>query len=223
VSSKPQVDREQEVKFYLSRPDFLVERLEEAGAVCVHTRVHEFNLRFDTTESELGASKKVLRLRQDTEARMTFKGPSDLREGVNTRQEIEFRVDDFAAARRLLEALGYQIDFIYEKYRSTYTINMGSGHTSASPESHPGTLITLDELPFGDFAEIEGPDSDSIQLAARLLGLDWEARILHSYAAMFKALKQQLGLAFRDLVFSNFQGVEVTPQDLQVRPSDAGR
>jgi adenylate cyclase class 2 len=195
-------DQEFEVKFYLSNLPALEERLKALGAQLVQPRIHEVNLRFDTPGRELAASYRVLRLRQDSKARLTYKGPGREQDGVRLRQELEFTVGDFEMARALLEALGYAVFLMYEKYRATYALG--------------AVLVTLDEMPYGNFAEIEGPDSESIRAAAKELGLNWEARILDSYTALFDRLRSVLGLAFRDLSFENFKFLKVTIDALGV-------
>jgi len=193
-------DQELEVKFYL--PDLLTlrARLETAGAQLVQPRVHEINLRFDTPSGDLARGYRVLRLRQDTEARLTYKGPGELVDGVRSRQELEFTVSDFGTARHFLEALGYEVSVMYEKYRTTYALR--------------GVLVTLDEMPYGNFTEIEGPDGASIRKTAEVLGLDWERRILDSYIMLFDRLRERLGLSFRDLSFANFEKLTVTGEML---------
>lgn len=202
----PSNNQELEVKFYLTNLPALERRLQEIGAVVAHARVHETNLRFDTPEGELAKTLRVLRLRQDTAARVTYKGPGELSGGVRLRQEIEFTVSDFNNARTLFEALGYTVYLMYEKHRTTYRLGE--------------VLVTLDEMPFGSFAEIEGPDPESIAAVNQQLGLDWETRILDSYTGLFDRLCQRLGLNFRDLSFANFNGLTVSPEDLEVRPAD---
>ncbi len=199
-------DQEIEVKFYLSHPESFASRLSSAGAVLVKGRQFESNLRFDTRDGQLSREARVLRLRQDNRARLTYKGPAAPDQPVSMRPEIELEVGDFAAARRLLEALGYQVSVMYEKWRTTY---------------HLGALeIVHDELPFGHFCEIEGPDSDSIQHGAVSLGLDWEARVTASYVALFDRLKISRGLQGNELSFTALEGLNFTPEDLGVRPAD---
>lgn len=193
-------DKELEVKFYLPDLASLRAHLEAASAQLVQPRVHEINLRFDTPSGELARGYRVLRLRQDTAARLTYKGPGELVDGVRSRQELEFTVSDFGTARHFLEALGYEVSVMYEKYRATYTLG--------------GVLVTLDEMPYGNFAEVEGPDGASIRRAAEVLGLDWERRILDSYIMLFDRLRERLGLAFRDLSFANFEQLPVTGEML---------
>jgi adenylate cyclase class 2 len=203
MSSKEQ---ELEIKLYLADLPALRNSLERLGARLAQPRVQETNLRFDTPGGELTRTFQVLRLRQDTAARLTYKGPGHDIGGVRARREIEFTVGDFAAAQALLEALGYQVSLVYEKYRTTYELD--------------GALVTLDEMPYGHFAEIEGPEAAGIRAVAKKLGLDWEARIFESYTNLFAGLREALGLSFRDLTFENFAGLEVRPQDLGVRPAD---
>jgi adenylate cyclase class 2 len=198
---------ELEVKFYLRDREALEARLVRLGARLVQARLHEVNLRFDTPSGELSASHRVLRLRQDAEARLTYKGPGQVQDGVQARQEYEFIVSDYAMAKALFESLGYQVLLMYEKYRTTYGIG--------------SVVVTLDEMPFGVFAEIEGPDGKSIQAFAGRLGLDWERRILDSYIALFERLRSGQGYTFRDLSFANFQGLDVSPSELGLLPADS--
>jgi adenylate cyclase, class 2 len=196
---------ELEVKFYISRRRELEMKLNAIGVV-IAPRVLEVNLRFDTPDRALTLAGKVLRLRRDANSRITYKGVGKLEGGANLRQELEFTVSDFDTAKALFEALGYEIYTIYEKYRTTYKVG--------------NVEVVVDELPTGDFLEIEGPDSESIRKASLMLGLNWEAGIMESYTAMFERLKGQLGLSFRDLSFENFKGMEISPEALGVIVAD---
>jgi len=122
----------------------------------------ETNLRFDTPNGQLARSRQVLRLRQDADARLTYKGPAQPGEEVSIRKEIEFTVGNFDAARHFLEALGYQVSVTYEKYRTTYQMDI--------------VEVVLDELPYGKLRRDRGPDAKAVQVAALLLKLDWQAR-----------------------------------------------
>lgn len=194
--------QELEVKFYLPEFQAVESRLSAQNARLLQPRIHEINLRFDTPAGDLSQSLRVLRLRQDVEARVTYKGPGEVQDGVRLRQELEFIVSDFNTARAVFEALGYQVILMYEKYRTTYALGE--------------VQVVLDEMPYGNFVEVEGPDGASIQQAARCLGLKWELRILESYTALFERLRVAMGFAFRDLTFDNFAGLEVRCVDLGV-------
>lgn len=195
-----------EVKFYVTQLGLLEQRLQSLGAERTQPRTMELNLRFDTPEHDLENGFRVLRLRLDTAARMTYKGPSIGRQGVRVRQEIEFEVSDFDAARSLLQALGYRIIMIYEKYRAVYRLN--------------SVDVALDELPYGRFIELEGPDAETIHAVSDLLQLNWEASAPGSYAMLFEGLRTRLSLPFRDLTFQNFIKIDVAPELLGVRPAD---
>ena len=199
-------NQELEVKLFASDLPAVERQLNSLGARLTLPRIFEVNLRFDTPNGELGQTLRVLRLRQDNIARLTYKGPATGLGGARLRQEIEFEVSDFAAAQALLEGLGYQVVMTYEKYRAAYDLD--------------GAEVSLDQLPYGTFVEVEGPDPETIQSVTRKLGLDWEATIPASYTVLFDQLKARLNLSFRDLSFENFKGLVVTPADLDVRPAD---
>ena len=197
---------EQEVKFCLGSLSQLEERLQLLGAELVQPRTYERNLRFDTPDRRLSNAFQVLRLRLDDRVRLTYKGAGDPGQEVSARQEIEVTVSDLKAAREILEALGFEVITVYEKYRAAYQLL--------------NCEVSLDEMPFGHFCEIEGPDADSIQTCALALGLDWQVRSKLSYMALFAALKERLGLAMLDLTFEVFDGIQVTPESMGVVLAD---
>jgi hypothetical protein len=69
--------------------------------------------------------------------------------------------------------------------------------------------IMLDELPFGCFVEIEGPDEAAIADAADRLGFAWEAGVDLSYMEIFERLLDVTGLDIPNLTFSDFEGYEL--------------
>lgn len=197
---------EKEVKFYITNLDTLKDRLLAVGAVQLQSRTREINYRFDTPDGQLSASGRALRLRQDIQAIMTFKGATSMEEGVRVRPEFEVIVDDLNRARAILEGLGYVLTVTYEKWRAVYQYN--------------GLEITLDEMPYGNFTEIEGADTNAIQTTARILALDWDARIQGSYIELFDRFKKKRDLNLDALTFSAFASIAVSWQDLGVKPAD---
>jgi adenylate cyclase, class 2 len=198
--------KEIEVKFFVYDLAALETRLQNLGARLVQPRQHELNLRFDTPNRKLSKEHKALRLRKDNQTKMTYKGPGELHEGARLRQELEFSVSDFETAQQFFEELGYEVTIMYEKYRAAYSYGI--------------VEVTLDELPYGNFAEIEGPTGAHIQTAAEHLELEWEARILDSYLALHNQARKHMKFSFRDLSFENFTGLEVRPSDLGIRYGD---
>ncbi len=200
-----QNNQEQEVKFFVSDLAALEKRLLQAGARLKQARVFEANLRFDTPSGELTRAARVLRLRRDERVRLTYKGPSETSQGISDRKEIEFEASSFENAQAFLEALGYVVSVRYEKYRTTYLLGQAE--------------VTLDELPYGDFAEIEAPGVEAIQGAAASLDLDWAARCAESYLALFGRLVGGQKLSARHLTFEEVHR-KFAAEEFGYRPAD---
>jgi adenylate cyclase class 2 len=183
--------QETEIKFLITDLREFEKRLNGSGAVCHRSRTHEMNYRFDTLDQRLTNHFQVLRLRQDQSVHLTYKGPADPSSEISVRPEIEFEVSDLPSARQLLEALGYQVTITYEKYRTTYHLEDAE--------------IVVDELPYGNFVEIEGADIPPIKRIANQLGLDWKYRIKLSYLAIFQQLKEKFHLSASNLLFSELK------------------
>jgi adenylate cyclase class 2 len=198
--------REIEIKFYVQDLNTIKTRLLELGAKQVQPRTHEYNLRFDIPAGQLTLDDKLIRLRRDTANRITYKGPGAEIDGVYHRSEVEFEVSDFNAAKAFLEALGYQVSLIYEKFRATFRFK--------------DVMVALDELPLGNFVEIEGPDGDSILRASQELAFQWQARIAASYGSLFKTACQAMSRAPQNLTFSDFADLNVIPEHLGVEIAD---
>jgi len=197
---------ETEVKFYVRDLDRVKSRLEELNARLVQERVLETNIRFDLPGAPLRAEGRVLRLRRDASIKLTYKSASTNEQGVLSREEIEFDVEDFEKAKRFLEALGYQKLVYYEKYRTTYELN--------------NAFVMLDELPYGNFVEIEAGTVAAIRAVADQLHLKWEMAIGTSYNALLDRARKQLNLALEDLSFAEFRGIPVEAAHLEVRAAD---
>lgn len=190
-----------EVKFLVKELATIRRRLERAGASLVKPRIYEHNIRFDTPWQSLMLQGKLLRLRQDKVARITYKGEPEethLSE-ARVREEIEMEVDDFDAAVAILGKVGLEPQQVYEKYRETFQLGQ--------------VEVVLDEMPFGDFIELEG-DEGAITNAAELLELDWSKRILTNYLGLMQQLKSTHNLPFDDLTFENFAGRRASISDL---------
>jgi adenylate cyclase class 2 len=198
---------ETEAKFYIQDLRKMELRLQELKAQLIQPRTHETNLRFDNANSDLRNTYRVLRLRQDEKARLTFKGPSTEKAGgILSRREIEFVVEDFESARHFLEALEFEAVVFYEKYRTVYELE--------------DVQIMLDELPYGEFIEIEGENADSIHAAANLLGLNWNAMIKAGYHALFERVAGKFNLDVSQLSFAALEKVNITSDDLSIESAD---
>ncbi len=190
--------REIEIKLYAPNLDDIRARLLAAGAVLAHPRVYERNIRYDNADGTLVGSGTIIRLRQDSRARLTYKEPGiTLESGLYARYEAEVEVGDFETMNTILLKLGFVPSMIYEKYRTTYHLDEAE--------------IVLDEMPYGTFIEIEG-DEAAIQRAMVRLGVEALPRFNAGYAALFENVRKNLGLTFRDLTFDNFSEILVPEQ-----------
>ena len=179
---------ETEAKYAVPDPDAMRERLLAAGAEPAQLRTLEINLRLDSSGGELRAAGVLLRLRQDSHARLTLKlpvGPWGTQ--AKTLRELELEVSDLEIARQILSELNYHVWFTYEKYRETYSLT--------------GAEISVDELPFGSFIEIEG-SLEQIAAAAALLGLDGARRITAGYVTLFQEAIEGLDFPARECTFA---------------------
>lgn len=190
-----------EVKFLVEDLPAIRARLLAHGAQLHKPRIFERNIRFDNSWDGLRMQGKLLRLRQDATARLTYKGePQEAIESeVRVREEVEIEVSDFQKALALLNRIGFEPKQVYEKYRETFVFGR--------------VEVVLDEMPFGDFVELEGEET-SIRAAAGALDLDWSQRIVANYLAIMARLQERFGLEFDDVTFENFAGVDTSVFDL---------
>jgi len=199
-------NQEIEVKFLISNLPALLEKIQSLGALTLRPRMLEVNLRFDTHDMKLSERAQVLRLRQDDQAILTFKSPGEIVNGVISRTELEVVVSNFQTTRAILEALGFQVFMTYEKYRQNFKLNE--------------LVASVDEMPYGNFIELEGSSPEHVRATADLLGLDWNQRINLSYTALLGLYNQNTGHTFRDLSFETFSGLRVLPEQLGLAYAD---
>ena len=147
--------------------------LEQRGFRAACPRQLETDQTFDLPTGELRQSGRLLRLRSaGGRWTVTYKGPTQA--GIHkSREEIETKVADGPAFETILEALGYQRSFAYEKFRTVFVAAGDEG------------IIALDETPIGDFLELEGPGY-WIDRTALALGYNAADYITASYAALYE-------------------------------------
>ena len=198
--------KEREIKLYIKDLPALAERLRLCGGELVQPRVYEKNIRLDTADAKLQQERKLLRLRQDDQVWVTFKENAHLEDGVITRTEIEFGATDLDAVQKLFAGLGYYPAIVYEKYRRTYRLG--------------DVLVMLDELPIGNFIEIEAPNNILIEGMVQMLGLDGSRAINTNYLGLWAMVKQNADLKVHDLTFQALEGFEMSTEMLGVQPAD---
>ncbi len=185
---------ETEIKLYVPDLNTVKQRLEAVGAVITAPWIYERNVRYDDAERTLTPRGVVVRLREDSRVRLTYKEDGKVTEGIMSRFEAEVEVSDFDAMETILGKMGYTPYLTYEKYRTTYELD--------------DTEIVLDEMPYGNFVEIEG-EIGAIKRVIATLGMENARRYEGSYATLFEKVRRKLGLTFMDLTFDNFRGIEV--------------
>lgn len=187
-----------EVKFFLPDSLFIRKKILGLGAL-PRGKFFERNIRFEDSDNSLMDKKCLLRLRHDQKSSLTYKSPPPKdSQQVKVFKELEVEVSDFKAMREILESLGYHGEQVYEKWRETLVLEK--------------VHFCLDEMPYGNFLEIEGRQED-ISHYARILELPWEKRILTNYLAIFEILKKRLNLEFSDVTFDNFKKVNIQLQE----------
>ncbi len=146
----------------------------------------EANTVFDDAGQRLYRSGALLRVREvNGRGLLTYKGPAEPGRH-KSREEIETEFDDSKAMRVILERLGFQAAFRYEKYRAEYTDGKG--------------VATVDETPVGCYLELEGSPS-WIDRTARALGFRPEDYITATYYGLYREHCARRGEPVRDMVF----------------------
>lgn len=183
-----------EVKFFLEDIETIRERLIQSGADS-NGRNFERNICFDNEDDGLFLSDSLLRLRKDDRATLTYKATPDAGDPeFKVLKELEVEVSDFETMLNILCALGFHQSQSYEKYRETFTIG--------------DAKLCLDQMPFGNFLEIEG-GKDEIRNLAQQIGMQWSRRIIGNYRFLFDIIKQRQLLSFSDITFDNFSTVKL--------------
>lgn len=187
MASAKRTNREVEIKVPVHDLAAMRRLLSRAGAV-LRRRVFEQNTLFDTTQGDLRARGRLVRLRIETPvspqrkrigsptALLTAKSPASSKprsskpSKYKERMEREVPVRNAARFLASLEALGIESGFRYEKYRTSYRLG--------------GLHIELDETPVGAFLELEGTPA-AIDSAAGRLGVQATDRLLATYWGLY--------------------------------------
>jgi adenylate cyclase, class 2 len=148
--------------------------LRRAGFQVSVRRRFEANAVFDTPERGLRGASQLLRVRQCGRAViLTYKGPPAPGKH-KSREELEVQLDSATTLHAILSRLGYEISFLYEKFRAEFRQAEGAG------------VVTVDETPIGNFLELEGPPR-WIDRTAALLGFSEADYLTASYASLYLA------------------------------------
>jgi adenylate cyclase, class 2 len=170
-----QSQTETEIKLPLPDREALLARLPGLGFRLSTARQFEANTLYDSPDARLRGQGQILRIRQNgadgPESRwvLTYKGPAASGKH-KSREELETTLGDGAMVALVLQRLGYQPTFRYEKYRTEFTDGEG--------------VLTVDETPIGEYMELEG-DAAWIDRQAAALGYSESQYITRSYGGLY--------------------------------------
>lgn len=188
-----QHSQEVEIKFAVDNIGALTQALLASGFRLITERTRELNTLYDRAGFPLRKRGAILRLRQyGPKWTLTYKdkrGAGAASSLHKSRREIETELKDGQAMDAILVAAGFKPAFAYEKFRSEWTDDAGSGH------------VVIDETPLGNFGEIEGPSSWIDRIASQL-GIRRESYITASYAELFLAWKRKNRHRAKNMLFA---------------------
>ncbi|NIO44000.1 MAG: class IV adenylate cyclase [Candidatus Aenigmarchaeota archaeon] len=149
------MSKEIEMKAELENPEELRKKLKEVGAKFLGKK-RVVDIFFDFPDKRFEKEDKYLRLRKNGEKIiLEFKGSKE--EGkTKIREETKTEIKDFVEIVKILNFLGLDIIFRYEKNRETHYLDSAE--------------IVIDELPkIGWFCEIEAENEDIIRQIGKKL------------------------------------------------------
>lgn len=179
---------ETEIKLPLADPETIQQRLETLGFQIAKPRIFEANTIYDTAGRDLKQRGTLLRLRQAGDVTiLTFKGPA-ARSKHKSREELETTLGNSDTGAAILDRLGFQPAFRYEKFRTEFARPAEAG------------VVTVDETPIGWFLELEGAP-DWIDRTAAELGYSEVQYSTASYATLYRNYRETTTSAPEDMVF----------------------
>ncbi len=195
---------ETEIKVRLSDPASFHNHVIANDHSLLSARHFEDNFLLDFADGRMHARMSLVRVRiAGDKAWLTYKGPPRTEGIFKTREELEIEVENGAIALRILEILGLQVSFRYQKYRQEFAV-------PAPGIPGESVHVALDETPVGNFAEFEGSEH-GIRAAAGAMGID-ESRFLRaSYYSLYLQYCSERGESPSHMVFPEEQPAKNLP------------
>jgi adenylate cyclase, class 2 len=176
---------EKEIKVEVKNPQQLLSLLAQKN-VKKKSEGFQRTTRMDTPNLDLEKRGTFLRVRTGGKDIVTLKKKIKSTGEVFERQELETEVKDPELLADIFADLGFGKRYIMEKYRIDY--------------EYKNTKISLDELPFGVFVEIEG-EPENIKGVAEELKLDLSNKIIVTYWDLFEDYKKKMNQKGENIVF----------------------
>lgn len=176
-----------EVKLRVGKTADVESRLRVLGAFLESPRTLEDDVLFDFSDRRLTTAGSMLRLRRRAEgAVLTFKEPIATDVGAKVRRETESKIGDYNAMTAIVAGLGMIPIWRYQKQRTTYRLG--------------GLHALVDELPIGNFLELEGPKNE-IDRWAGALGFSPADYVLDTYRDLHDAWRRAQGRPEGPMIF----------------------
>jgi adenylate cyclase class 2 len=158
-------------------------------------RHFEDNILYDTSSHILSGKLAILRVRAARGAGvLTYKESNERfssESQFKKRIEIETSVGDPRTLGTILEKLGFEKFFRYQKYRTVFRASVPGGES---------LHVMLDETAIGNFIELEGTEA-AIASAVKVLGISSSDYILESYLSLQEENCRKQGRALEDLLY----------------------
>jgi adenylate cyclase, class 2 len=181
------VSIETEIKIRMDDPEGFCRGLDPLHPGILSARHFEDNYLFDFPNQRLGFRQCLLRVRLAAgECLLTYKGPSR-QEGIfKTREEFETKIEDASTLLQILDGIGLQICFRYQKYRREFALD--------------GVHVAVDETPIGNYVEIEGSE-DGIKEFAHKMEIAESQFLRDSYHGLYLEHCQKNGVVPHFMIF----------------------
>jgi adenylate cyclase class 2 len=146
------IEIEKKYQLTNSQREGILQRLTALGLKPEETVFEVNSIYTNQTLSEQDAIVRIRRI--DGRNILTFKKRFPSSSGIKHQLEEETEVKDAAPMEAILAQLGLNLSLVYEKRRQTW--------------NYRDCEIAIDELPFGWFMEIEGPENEIQSLESEL-------------------------------------------------------
>jgi adenylate cyclase class 2 len=180
-----------EKKYRLTEPE-RVAVLARLSALGVERSRVDFEENSIFVNENLKLGDAVVRIRKvDGNAILTFKKRLPSTSGIKHQIELETSITNQSAMEAILNELGLALSLIYEKRREVW--------------HYQGVEIVVDELPFGWFLEIEGPEN-----LIKRVEQDLELKDLVIEHATYPALTRLHGVMNGEVIEARFRAPTIT-------------
>lgn len=174
-----------EIKFKITQVKNIRKKIKKEGGIFI-SKTFERTVRFDTPAKKLEKNGLFLRTRTGFKNVITLKQKVDNKK-FREREEIEFEISEPEKMKTILEKLGFTKIKIMEKYREKWELK--------------NTEIVIDNLPMGNFIEIEGEEKD-IKKVVKILELDFKNGIISTYWDLWNEFCKKEGIKNKNIVFN---------------------